>query len=100
MLVQPRGPSLIVREGVGMLVSLTIDLDRQARVLAVEIENVGPHRMLATEANAIQAPTSQRGPDEDFRQGQLAAELASLGDGWFGGVGHGRSSIQPAPSTA
>lgn len=51
-LVQPVGASRIMPRLIGMLMAGPIHLDRQPRRLAIEVEDIRPHRMLPPKPRA------------------------------------------------
>ena len=69
---------------------LPVNLHGEPEFLAIEIKDVGPHWMLASEAEALEALSPDLTPQQHFRQAHRAAEFASATDGAFGRV-HGES---------
>ena len=51
-----------MRDPVRMIVALSVDLDRQPRFGAVEVENIGTDRVLSSELQAAELPPSQPDP--------------------------------------
>ena len=91
-----------------MVVMRTVDLDGEAGLGAVEIEDVAPDRMLTPEPQAFNAPRPQAVPQQRFGQAEVTTEFASTDEGFLGGS-HGcwlvwAGYISPcgpcAPSTA
>ena len=70
---QPRRPAFVVTICIRVLVTLAVDFDRQLGLLAVEVEDIRPDRMLAAEAKSIQSPPSKGLPNQHLRQRQLTA---------------------------
>ncbi len=66
---------------VGMCVALSIDLNSHPDLIAVEVQNVGADRVLATKAQVGQPPSAKPGPEKAFGQGEAAAKIASTLDG-------------------
>jgi hypothetical protein len=68
---------------VASFVHETVHLDSHARRRAPEIEDIAPHRMLATNAKA-RLPPAQRLPQQDFGKRHRAPQ----GAGALDGAGH------------
>jgi hypothetical protein len=50
--VQPAGSALVMGDAIRVIVTLAIDLDGQPKLVTVEVEDVGPDRVLSPEAQA------------------------------------------------
>jgi hypothetical protein len=72
-----------------MFVTRAVHLDRQPRVVAVEVENERADRMLSSEPDSIEFAASNFLPEQNLGQGQLAAEFASSADGELWGLPFG-----------
>jgi hypothetical protein len=57
-----------------------VDLDRQSRFAAEEIQDVGTHRMLPSELEAAWSATQEL-PEQPFGKSELTAELLRSGYG-------------------
>jgi len=75
LLHKPGLTPLIVLRLRGTIMGESVDLDREARRRAIEIENVGSDRMLSAKAQTQQAPP-QSLPEDNFRQGHFPAQCA------------------------
>ena len=67
MLAQKSIPPNIPLRPVPALMSLAIHLDRQARRRAIEVEHIGPSRMLPAKPQAF-GPLAQNAPEQDLGQ--------------------------------
>jgi len=79
--IQPGGPALVMGDVVRVIVALAVDLYRQSKLPAVEIEDVGADRVLPAEAEAGQTLSTQGLPQKDLGQGEPSPELAGMLDG-------------------
>lgn len=68
---KPLIPIGIVAGTITMMVHRPIHLDRQPNGIAVEIEDIAPCWMLATEVKAIGAPGPEDPPQKTFRKGRF-----------------------------
>ena len=100
--VEPFRPPVVVLHRLSLGMAFAVHLDRKSGVLAKEIQNVRTDGVLATKANAVEPAPSDLLPQEDFRQGHRAAQVAGASDGFLRCVGHLRHGphTRPAPSTA
>ena len=78
--IQPFRAASVVFDGFGLGVGFTIDLDRPAGVLAIEVQDVGTNGVLAAKADSVQAPAPDLAPKQHLRQGHFTAQLAGAGD--------------------
>lgn len=74
LLPEPCCPSPIMRDLIGLLVAGPVDLDRELRLGAMEIEDVGGDGMLATELEAMQSIGSDAVPEARFRRRHLTTK--------------------------
>jgi hypothetical protein len=51
----------------GSYVAVTVEFNRQARVVRVEIQHVAPQRMLASEFQTGEATVAKASPEQPFR---------------------------------
>ena len=98
MTVTPRSPSQasrsrIVARAVAHVVACSVDLDRESRRGAAEVDHIGPDRVLPSKDRFFQRARLQITPQPRFRRRQCAAQAARSCDG-LGRRSHGR-----APST-
>ena len=89
--VAPRVPLRAVLD----LVAPPVDLNREARPGAIEVEHVRPDRMLATERRHCGRPRPQPAPKHCLGGGKCAAKLSGCGNG----VSRRSHEFRPSPST-
>ncbi len=75
-----------------------IDLDRQARIAAIEVQHVRPARMLSAELQAT-GPFAQFTPQQPFRQAQFSSEATRPVDPAFAWLGRCIPEHWKSPST-
>jgi hypothetical protein len=49
-------------------VAVTVDLDRKLRLIAIEVEDIGPDGMLASNPEVVELPIAQPFPEQSFGQ--------------------------------
>ena len=76
LLSQPDGSSAVMRDAVRMFMTLSIDLDGQLRRRAVEIEDIGPYRVLPAKLQTRQPLAAQAEPKPRLRRCHAPTQLA------------------------
>jgi hypothetical protein len=66
----------IVRHLIRVVVSDAIHLDCQVRDGAIEVEDIGTNRMLATKVQSVQPATPEIFPKQHFRQRHFPAQVS------------------------
>jgi hypothetical protein len=90
VVLQPFRANLVSRRAISHIVREPIDLDRKLVGRTVEVENVGPDRMLSPEADFGAA---QSHPKKFLRQRRLAPQSA----GSLEGIVSGAHALTPPP---
>jgi hypothetical protein len=78
---EPAQSAQIALGPVAHLVRDPINLDSEARLRAIEIEHIGPHRVLTAKGRQARDSRAQAVPKASFGRRKLAPELARAGDG-------------------
>jgi hypothetical protein len=81
---EPSRAVLVLGGADRMIVRGAVDLQREPGFRAVEVEHIGPDRVLTTEAEACERSAAKLAPEDRLRERHGAAEAARAVDGLRG----------------
>jgi hypothetical protein len=82
----PFSSTPIVDGLIGQVMALAINLDRQTGIRAIEVENIGAHRVLAAEPQSVEFAPAQRKPQGDLGRSQFAPQGPCALNGQLGRI--------------